>query len=74
MATLCEKGEGDASAVLKGMGLDTRIGPAFLNPGPGWGGSCFPKDTRALASVAREIGADATLLDASLLANQLRFD
>ena len=74
LATLCEKGGGDASAVLKGMGLDARIGPAFLSPGPGWGGSCFPKDTRALSAVARGIGADTTLLEGSLLANQLRFD
>ena len=74
MATLCEKGGGDATSVLHAMGLDTRIGPAFLSPGPGWGGSCFPKDTRALAEVARSIGADATLLEASLLANELRFE
>ncbi len=74
IATLCEQGGGDASTVLAGMGLDHRIGQAFLQPGPGWGGSCFPKDTRALAAVARDQNADTTLLDATLIANEKRFD
>ena len=74
IATLCEQGGGDASTVLAGMGLDHRIGQAFLQPGPGWGGSCFPKDTKALAAVARDKGADTTLLDATLEANEKRFD
>ena len=72
VATLCEQGGGDATTVLAGMGLDHRIGPAFLQPGPGWGGSCFPKDTSALAAVIRQVGADDTLLEAALSANQQR--
>jgi len=74
IATLCETGGGDAATVLEGMGRDRRIGPAFLQPGPGWGGSCFPKDTKALAAVARAAGADTTMLDATLAANEARFD
>jgi len=74
IATLCETGGGDAATVLEGMGRDRRIGPAFLQPGPGWGGSCFPKDTKALAAVARAVGADTTMLEATLAANEARFD
>ncbi|MBT7381877.1 MAG: UDP-glucose/GDP-mannose dehydrogenase family protein [Flavobacteriales bacterium] len=72
VATLCEQGGGDATTVLAGMGLDHRIGSAFLQPGPGWGGSCFPKDTRALAAVIRNAEADDTMLEAALAANQKR--
>ncbi len=74
IATLCEMGGGDAATVLEGMGRDRRIGPSFLQPGPGWGGSCFPKDVRALASAAREIGADTTMIDSTVIANERRFD
>ncbi|NLY73763.1 MAG: UDP-glucose/GDP-mannose dehydrogenase family protein, partial [Firmicutes bacterium] len=53
IARLCEKVNADVKIVAKGMGLDGRIGPKFLNVGPGYGGSCFPKDTKALLEVAR---------------------
>lgn len=54
VAELCERLGADVHHVAKGMGLDKRIGPKFLHPGPGYGGSCFPKDTQALAEIARE--------------------
>ena len=73
IAELCEKTGGEASNVLRGLGLDNRIGEAFLQPGPGWGGSCFPKDTRALISFAAEAGSDTALLNAVLESNETRF-
>ncbi|REJ80009.1 MAG: UDP-glucose/GDP-mannose dehydrogenase family protein [Acidobacteria bacterium] len=54
VAELCERLGADVEVVARGMGLDKRIGPQFLHPGPGFGGSCFPKDARALAHIARE--------------------
>lgn len=62
MANLCEAVGADAKDVLHGMGYDRRIGFHFFNPGPGYGGSCFPKDTRALVSIADEAGYDFALL------------
>ncbi len=62
MANLCEAVGADAKDVLHGMGYDRRIGFHFFNPGPGYGGSCFPKDTRALVSIAEEAGYDFALL------------
>lgn len=56
VAVLCERLGADVHHVAKGMGLDRRIGPKFLHPGPGFGGSCFPKDTRALADIAKQAG------------------
>ena len=56
IASLCEKVGADVMAVSLGMGLDQRIGPRFLQPGPGYGGSCFPKDAKALAHIGRDIG------------------
>src|SRR4030042_1013706 len=56
IANLCEKVGADVHLVAKAMGLDGRIGKKFLHPGPGYGGSCFPKDTRALSKIAREKG------------------
>ena len=56
MSVLCEEVGADVHAVAKGMGLDGRIGRKFLHPGPGYGGSCFPKDTQALVRIAQEHG------------------
>jgi UDPglucose 6-dehydrogenase len=64
MANLCERLEGDINDVRRGIGHDRRIGFAFLFPGVGYGGSCFPKDVRALASMARSLGMDPRILDA----------
>ncbi len=64
MADLCEKAGADVQDVARGMGLDNRIGSKFLHAGPGFGGSCFPKDTLALAQTARELGAPATIIEA----------
>lgn len=64
IAALCEKVGADVDRVREGVGTDRRIGPSFLFPGPGFGGSCFPKDVRALYSTAREVGIDFRLLRA----------
>ena len=63
MANFCEKSGADVAEVAKGMGLDSRIGPRFLNPGPGYGGSCFPKDTMAMAYMGRQYGVRMTLIE-----------
>lgn len=62
LANLCEAVGADVRDVVLGMGYDPRIGFEFLEPGPGWGGSCFPKDTRALVHIADEAGYDFSLL------------
>lgn len=72
MADLCEKVGGNIHDVARGMGLDQRIGKRFLNPGPGYGGSCFPKDTRALSAIARDAGAPAHLVDTTVSINERR--
>jgi UDPglucose 6-dehydrogenase len=64
MANLCERLSADVNDVRRGIGHDSRIGFAFLFPGVGYGGSCFPKDVRAIASLARENGVTPRLLDA----------
>lgn len=74
MAELCESVGADATAVMHGMGLDRRIGLEFLRPGPGWGGSCFPKDTRALLRIADGAGYDFSLLRGVIAANDEQFD
>ena len=58
--------------VAKGMGLDKRIGNRFLNPGPGYGGSCFPKDTNAMAYMGKKYGAQLSLIEATIRGNDLR--
>ena len=72
MADLCELCGADIQGVAKGMGLDKRIGERFLNPGPGYGGSCFPKDTLALVHTAQDYGANINLVDAVVQSNTLR--
>ena len=64
MANICERVEGDINDVRRGIGHDQRIGFAFLFPGVGYGGSCFPKDVRALACMARELGLDPRIMEA----------
>lgn len=64
VADLCERVGADVSSVRRGIGSDARIGNAFLFPGPGYGGSCFPKDVKALVHTAREAGMDPDLWDA----------
>ncbi len=72
MANFCEKTGAKIEEVAKGMGLDTRIGNRFLNPGPGYGGSCFPKDTMAMSYMARQNGVDMTLINAAIQGNLQR--
>ena len=62
VAAMCEAVGADVAAVVQGIGSDTRIGPAFLNPGPGWGGSCFPKDSRALVRIAQDHGYNFSMM------------
>lgn len=69
VAMICECLGADVSAVAQGMGLDKRIGSRFLRPGAGFGGSCFPKDVRALGSMARDMNFDPTMLNAVLEIN-----
>lgn len=69
VAELCEQIGADVLQVARGMGLDSRIGPKFLRPGPGYGGSCFPKDTRALADIAHQAGTPFRIVEAVVEAN-----
>ena len=72
MADLCEKVGGDVQHIAKGLGLDARIGSKFLHAGPGYGGSCFPKDTKALAVTGREVGAPVLLIEKVIQINDDR--
>lgn len=72
MADLCEKVGADVQGVAKGVGLDRRIGSKFLHPGPGYGGSCFPKDTMALTRTAREHGAPSLIVETVIEVNAAR--
>jgi UDPglucose 6-dehydrogenase len=72
MADLCEKVGADVHDVARGIGLDGRIGRKFLHPGPGYGGSCFPKDTLALVRTAQDYGAPSRLVEATVQVNDAR--
>jgi UDPglucose 6-dehydrogenase len=73
LAELCERLEANVPDVTDGMGFDRRIGQAFLHPGPGWGGSCLPKDTRALLQVADSVDFEFRLLRATIDTNTRQF-
>lgn len=70
IANLCDKIGCDVHDVARGMGMDKRIGSKFLHPGPGFGGSCFPKDTRALSTVARQYDSESQIVDAVIEVNE----
>ncbi|HEX8638879.1 MAG TPA: nucleotide sugar dehydrogenase, partial [Pyrinomonadaceae bacterium] len=70
IANLCDAIGCDVHDVARGMGMDNRIGRKFLHPGPGFGGSCFPKDTRALTTVADQFGVETLIVDAVVKANE----
>jgi UDPglucose 6-dehydrogenase len=70
IAALSEKTHANVDQVLQGMGMDKRIGASFLKPGPGWGGSCFPKDTSALLSQAKNVGAALPLVETAIASNR----
>jgi UDPglucose 6-dehydrogenase len=72
IANLCEKVGADVHDVARGMGLDGRIGRKFLHPGPGYGGSCFPKDTLALARTAQDAGSPVRLVETTIEVNESR--
>ena len=72
IADLCESLDAQVQEVAQGIGLDARIGPQFLSAGPGFGGSCFPKDARALARTAEECGARMSIIEAVLASNDRR--
>ncbi len=74
IADLCEKVGANVQEVARGIGLDNRIGPKFLHAGPGFGGSCFPKDTRALALTAQEYGSPVRIVETVIAVNEARRD
>ena len=73
IAAVCEAVGADVNDVLLGMGYDKRIGHEFLRPGPGWGGSCFPKDSKAIISIADDAGYDFTLMRGVVDVNEQQF-
>jgi UDPglucose 6-dehydrogenase len=72
IADLCERLDADVQQVARGIGLDNRIGSKFLNAGPGYGGSCFPKDTLALVRTAQSAGAPLRLIETTVAVNDAR--
>jgi UDPglucose 6-dehydrogenase len=74
IAAVCEGVGADVLDVIEGIGSDSRIGKAFLNPGPGWGGSCFPKDTKAMVRIAQNVGYDFALLRGVIDVNEQQLE
>lgn len=72
VADLCEKTGANIDSVTQGLGLDKRIGPGYLQPGPGFGGSCFPKDTLALIQIAEELASPLSVVEAVVESNENR--
>jgi len=72
MADLCEHVGANVEEVARGIGLDSRIGPKFLNAGPGYGGSCFPKDTMAVVKTARQVGSPLNIIETVVEINAKR--
>ncbi len=72
IANLCEKAEVNVEDVSIGMGLDQRIGSRFLRPGPAYGGSCFPKDTKAIATIASNFKTNLSIVKAVIKSNDKR--
>lgn len=70
LASVCEVTGAKTEEVLRGMGMDSRIGSSYLRPGPGWGGSCFPKDTKALLATSKNRGFDFNFLSSAISANE----
>jgi UDPglucose 6-dehydrogenase len=70
IANLCDRAGADVHGVAKGIGLDKRIGSKFLHPGPGFGGSCFPKDTRALAALGDSLGVPQRIVESAIAVNE----
>lgn len=70
MALLAEKVGANVQEIARGMGMDGRISPKFLHAGPGYGGSCFPKDTKAIADIARRYGEELKVVEAAISANE----
>ena len=70
IAELCERLGADIASVTQGMGYDPRIGESYLRPGPGWGGSCLPKDAAAVLYTAKQVGLELPLLHASVYSNE----
>ncbi len=69
IADMCDLCNADISIVCKAMGLDNRIGPKFLNPGPGYGGSCFPKDTKAFVKIGKDLGYIPKIIESTVEVN-----
>ena len=74
ISRLADAYRAEIGGVVRGVAADARIGPAFLEPGPGWGGSCFPKDTLGLAAVARAAGVDVPVVAAAHRSNEIQLD
>ena len=72
MADICERAGADVEVLAQGMGLDPRIGRTYLRPGPGFGGSCFPKDTLALDYISKKLGEPSALVQAVIVSNDRR--